>query len=101
METENVVVVTHGSWLTTLMRHFYTNQDTFRLVNFDPAKALVTPKNTGVTRLTIEPLQPGTGDKRVINFLDVNNTAHLELDNSMDMEMELYFRERLVALSNR
>jgi broad specificity phosphatase PhoE len=79
-ETMNIIVVTHGNFILTLLRFLHERTDRFTLINFDERAATDPPRNTGVYRFTIEPVLPSvnrTKTKRLIRFNAFNEHAHL------------------------
>jgi broad specificity phosphatase PhoE len=76
---ENIIIVTHGALMTAVMRYFHDNKDKFECVNFAAGQALVTPANTGITRMVIGSLEPGSKGKRNITFDGFSDIRHLQL----------------------
>jgi len=75
---ENILVVSHGSLITALMRYLH-NEPKLLLEDFDPEIGLVTPGNTGVTRFSISPHTDEGNSKRLLRFTTINNLEHLNI----------------------
>jgi broad specificity phosphatase PhoE len=80
-ETLNIIIVTHGNFIVTVLRYLKENESEFQLVNFDRDAPNVKVQNTGVYKLTILSLPPDKSQKRIIAFHHFNDVRHLTASN--------------------
>ncbi|CAL8124316.1 unnamed protein product [Orchesella dallaii] len=73
---QNILVVTHSSWIGTLLDWLVANSGTFQLLNYDDEKRWLAPKNTATTSIVIHK-KSGNDDKRKVEFLRIHDFAHL------------------------
>jgi hypothetical protein len=60
------------------MKFLHQNQDVYQLVDFDPAKAIRIPKNTGTFKLAIsQDVSDGKKGAFVVTFFCFDDASHL------------------------
>jgi len=80
-EPDNYLIVTHGGWLTTLFRDWFSRNDKYILKNDHQAQIIRLSHNTGLTQCSISPAtNENEKGKFIIQFLKINDTSHLNVN---------------------
>ena len=76
MESQNILVATHGAWLASFMEHILTSPSMYQVENCNEKVARAPAPTTGVTKIVLTKRTNENGP-RLLKFLTLHDNSHL------------------------